>query len=272
MVILSINAQDYTVSPENGSVLDALTDIIIKWDNATTVTVDPMMMVGGAKVYMVDGDNKTAISDIFCGPATGNTATMSLMSATNNAGEYIIEIPDAMFTVDNVAVDAFTLNYTIGGIPTSNATIDIQCDNGSLSTIFITVSPCQNLAINDDENIELPFIVYNAGMNSFVAASYTITITGSNTATLSTEKELSKGNYTLQIPKGKFIIDEKVNPLIMKDFEISAIHSVTIDEEEINVYDLRGTQVIKNGTPQQLDRLTPGIYIVNGVKKLLQGK
>lgn len=265
----AINAQDYTVFPENGTVLESLTDITITWENATTITVDPMMMVGGSKVYMVDGENKTFVSDIFCGPAWGNSVTLSLMSATNNAGEYIIEIPDAMFTVDETVISAFSLSYTIGGIPTSSASFDFQITDNSLANIYVTVSPCENLQLNESEEIEPPFLINNTGFNSYIAATYTITITGSNTATLTTDKQLGNGNYTLHLPKGTFIADGRVNSLKVKDFDTSAVHATTNDKKEINVYDLNGVQVISNGNAEAIQNLQPGIYIVNGVKKLL---
>ncbi len=270
LVLIGVHAQDYTVLPENGTVVESLTDITITWDNATTITVDPMMMVGGAKVYMVDGENKTFISDIFCGPAWGNSVTLSLMSATNNAGEYIIEIPDAMFTVDEEIINAFTLTYTIGGTPTSSAKFDLQIKDNSLATIYITVSPCENLQLNETEEVEAPFIINNLGFNSYRAATYTITITGANTATLTTDTQLGNGNYSLHIPKNTFLIDNKVNPTLIREFDTSAVHSVTNDAQEFNVYDLNGVQVVNKGDAEQLGRLRPGIYIVNGVKKMLQ--
>ncbi len=271
LALIGVHAQDYTVMPENGTAVESLTDITITWDNATTITVDPMMMVGGAKVYMVDGESKTFISDIFCGPAWGNAVTLSLMSATSNAGDYIVEIPDAMFTVDEEVISAFTLYYTIGGIPTSTATFDIQIQDNSLDNIYITVSPCEELLLNESEEVEAPFLIHNIGFNSYVATTYTITITGANTATLTAEKPLENGNYSLHIPKNTFLIDNKVNPALVREFDTSAVHSVTNDTQEVNVYDLNGVQVVNKGDADQLGRLRPGIYIVNGVKKMLRG-
>ena len=271
LCIVGVKAQDYTVEPENGSSVESLTDITITWESATTITVDPMMMVGGAKVYMIDDTNKTFVSDIFCGPAWGNSVTLSLMSATNNAGDYVIEIPDAMYTVDETVISAFSLNYTIGGIPTSSASIDVQIKDNSLSNIYVTVSPCEELLLNESEEIELPFIIHNAGFNAYVAATYTINITGSNTATLTTDKQLENGNYSLHIPKGTFLIDNKVNAPVVRDFETSAVHATTNDIQEVNVYDLNGVQVINKGNSDDMQRLRPGIYIVNGMKKLLRG-
>lgn len=270
MCAITINAQEYIIEPANNSTVEAITDIYITWENATTIEVDPMLMVGGIKAYMVDGETKTFATDVFCGPAFGNYIMLTMMSPTTDAGNYLIEIPDNMITVDGTAVEAFSLNYTIAGIPTSTATFDIKQDNGSPTTIFITVSPCEKLELTNNPEVEAPFIIKNAGFNSSIAAHYEIEITGSNTATLTTSESLAPAHYTLHIPKGTFLIDGKISPLAMSEFDNSAVHQTTNDNSVVNVYDLRGTQVINNGNITDLERLQPGIYIVNGEKKLVR--
>lgn len=270
-LILSINtyAQDYIVEPANNSVVEALTDIYITWESATSINVDPTLMVGGIKAYMIVGNEKIFATDIFCGPAFGNYIMLTMMNPTTDAGDYIIEIPDNMITVDEVSIPAFNLNYSIAGIPVSGATIEVTQDGNSLNTIELFVSPCENLAINEDESIEKPFIIHNIGFNSNIAAHYTITITGKNTATLTTDTPLTNGHYTLHIPKGTFLIDGLLNQLLVKDFETTAIHPAKQDKEVLNVYNLNGIQVIQDGTQEDVDRLQPGIYIVNGSKKFV---
>lgn len=235
--LLCANAQNYTTMPENGSVVDILTDITIVWDDATAVTVDPMLMVGGAKAYMMDGAEKVFVTDIFCGPAAGNFVTMSFMTPATDSGDYVVEIAQGMFTVDETVVEAFSLNYTIGGIPTSDASFDLQLDNGSLSNILLTVSPCEELTLNA-ENTELIQIIHNNGFGAYYAAEYTATVTGSNTATLSTTKTLENGNYTLIVPKGVFLADGEVNPELIVQFDLSEVNpaeKMTIDPEEGSV-------------------------------------
>ena len=53
--IIAINAQDYTVEPINGSVVETLADIYITWENATAIDVNVELMVGGIKAYMIEG-------------------------------------------------------------------------------------------------------------------------------------------------------------------------------------------------------------------------
>ena len=50
--IIAVHAQDYTVEPANGSVVETLTDIYITWENATAIDVKVELMVGGIKAYM----------------------------------------------------------------------------------------------------------------------------------------------------------------------------------------------------------------------------
>lgn len=270
--IIAVHAQDYTVEPINGSVVETLTDIYITWENATTIDVNVELMVGGIKAYMIEGENKTFVTDVFCGPAWGNYINLTMMNPTVNAGDYQIEIPDNMITVDGTAVAAFNLNYTIPGAKTSTASFDIAADNGSLNTIYITVSPCEELALNEGEEIEKPFLIKNDGFNSTRATDYTITITGANTATLTANKNVSDGHFTLHIPRANFLIDGNINPLLTKDFVPASINNTVNDAKSVNAYNINGTQVIANGNNNDIDRLQPGIYIINGEKKVVINK
>lgn len=266
-------AEEYTVTPTDSSTLDELVEINITWEKATTVEVSPTLMQGGIKVYTLDGENKTLKTDIFCGPAFGNKVTLSLTTSTNDAGNYLVEIPDNMFTVDGTVVAPFNLHYTIAGIPVSSATIKAEMKDQSPRTILLTFEPCEKLKLyepQEGEEIEAPFIVLNNGINS-TRTPYTITITGTNTATLSTDKELPQGLYTLHIPKGNFLIDGKLNTLTLFDFEQSNIDGIMTDNTPINVYNLQGVQVVTNGTADDIKHLDRGIYIINGKKQVVQG-
>lgn len=273
LVMLSVTtiiAQDYVVEPENNSVVEALTDIYITWENATTINVEPTLMVGGIKAYVVDGENKVFVTDVFCGPAFGNYIMLTMMSATTDAGSYVIEVPDNMFTVDEAPVPAFTLNYTIPGIPVSTATFDVTLDNNSLNTIHVSVSPCEVLLLNQDTEVEPPFIIHNAGFESYRAATYTVTITGANTATLTTDATFASGSFALHIPKGTFLVDEKLSPQVYSEFDVAGVNTVSNDADAVNVYSINGVQLINNGTDADLNRLQPGVYIVNGEKKFVR--
>ena len=48
--------------------------------------------------------------------------------------------------------------------PTMNGIyFDITTDDGSLNTIYITVTPCAELLINEDEEVEAPYLIKNDG-------------------------------------------------------------------------------------------------------------
>ena len=270
LCVVAVNAQDYVVEPPNGSVVESLADIYITWETATTIDVDVALMVGGIKAYKIEGENKTFATDVLCGPAWGNYINLTMMNPTIDAGEYLIEIPDNMITVDGVVVPAFNLNYTIPGMATSEATFEIASDGGSLNTLYLTVSPCNELLLNEEEDVEAPFLIKNDGFNSSIAAHYTITITGANTATLTADKSVADGNYTLHIPRANLIVDGNINPLLTKDFNPTAVNGVTKDAERVTIYNLKGVQVVGNGNADEINNLQPGVYIVNGTKKLIR--
>ena len=169
LVMLSVTtiiAQDYVVEPDNNSVVEALTDIYITWENATTINVEPTLMVGGIKAYVVDGENKVFVTDVFCGPAFGYYIMLTMMSATT----------DATF---------------------------------------------------------------------------------------------ASGSFALHIPKGTFLVDEKLSPQVYSEFDVAGVNTVSNDADAVNVYSINGVQLINNGTDADLNRLQPGVYIVNGEKKFV---
>lgn len=261
-------AEKMTVTPADGSILETLADITITWDNATTVTVDPEMMVGGAKVYRIGAEEQIFVSDIFCGPTPNNSVTLSLMSATNDAGDYVITIPTGMFTVDEIALEEFNLNYTIDGLLTSPATFDVQLVENSINDALLTITPCDEVTVNA-ENTEPIQVIHNVGFDSYFAAQYDATITGANTVSLHANKQLGQGSYSLIIPKGYFIVDGMINPEIVKEFDTSGVAVVGNDADVVNVYNLNGVQLVNGGTEADLNSLQPGIYIINGEKKFI---
>lgn len=269
LCVMVVNAQDYIVEPTNGSEVESLTDVYITWESATVIDVEPTLMVGGIKAYMIEGENKVFATDVFCGPAWGNCINLTMMNPTLDAGYYQIEIPDNMITVDGEVIAAFNLNYTIPGMATSDATITFSDDNGSLGNIFITVSPCSELAVAEGDEVEYPFLVKNDGFASDRSANYSVSVTGANTATLVADQNVKSGYYTLHIPRGLFIIDGEISPLILHDFHVSAVNKVTNDAQGVTVYNLNGVQVVDKGSAADVKNLQPGIYIVNGAKKVV---
>ena len=271
LCVLAINAQDYVVEPANGSEVESLTDIFITWESAAKIDVEPTLMVGGIKAYIIEGENKIFSTDVFCGPAWGNCINLTMMNPTLDAGYYQIEIPDNMITVDGEPVAAFNLNYTIPGMGTSEAVFTLTDDNGSLNNVFITVTPCSELAVAEGNDVEYPFLVRNDGFASDRTTVYSVSITGANTATLVADQNVIPGYYTLHIPRGLFIIDGEINPLMLQDFRVSAVNKVTNDAQGATVYDLNGVQVVTNADAGVVNNLQPGIYIINGSKKLVRG-
>ena len=266
----ALSAQDYVVTPADGTEVTELIEVQVTWPDESVVDVNMMLMDGGIKVYLVDGENKTLATDVFCGPAWGPTAVLTMKTPIYDAGEYLVEIPDNMFTVDGVAVPAFTLSYAIGGIPTSNAKMEVFMEGESLETLKVVITPCTTLELNSDEEIEAPFIINNTGFDAYIASRYVVTINEDNTATLTAEKALPNGFFTLHIPKATFLIDGKLSRLVTVDFDKSGINDILDDNVAVNVYNLNGVQLVKAGTKEDLGTLPNGIYVVNGKKVIVK--
>lgn len=83
------------------------------------------------------------------------------------------------------------------------------------------------------------------------------------------------GNYVLNIPAGMFYISEDgdvENPewTVIWSIGTSAISGVFSDSASFDVYDICGRSVFKNGTPDQINQLTTGVYVINGKKVLIK--
>ena len=66
--------------------------------------------------------------------------------------------------------------------------------------------------------------------------------------------------------------DGEINPLILKDFDSASVSNTTNDAQRVTVYNLNGVQVVGNGVADDVNRLQPGIYIINGAKKVVNNK
>lgn len=262
-------------TPADGSIVDQLVNIELVWEGAETVSVDMTLMVGGAKLYKKNaGGEREFFSDMICGPTgTGNTAVLDILTLPTEDGEYVVEIAQGMFTVDGEEWKTETLNYTIGG------GIDITLEDVGetpLAQFTLTATPCTKLEVNSEyvDSVTLAYLVEAI----IEKGTYDVEITSGNTATLTFkpyyEDALQDGEYVVWIPEGYFLIDgtpNKDTKIYYDGVEFSGIIGISLDMNNLNIYNVNGMLVKKNGSAADLNNLDAGIYIING-KKVLIGK
>lgn len=254
-------------TPENGSVVENIATISLMWEGARTVTVDPILMVGGAKVYKKGSEE--VFSDMICAPTgTGNTANLDAFNVATEDGEYVIEVAAGMFLVDGEAWDAFTLNYTISG-----TTVEL-IDKGEipLNQFEMTVTPCEKLELNPESTDKVTLAYLVDGISE--RGSYEVEITGANTAnlTLNTNSELQSGNYVVWFPEGYFLIDGELSgdiKIYFDDVVFAGIENIILNTSNFNVYTLGGVLVKQNATSADVNNLPSGIYVINGQKVMI---
>ena len=100
-------------------------------------------------------------------------------------------------------------------------------------------------------------------------------ILSGNTAalTLSTNRELVNGDYVIWIPDGQFFFDGKPNNDIKIYYEgvyVVGIEGVDMDAKNLNIYNVNGMLIKRNGSLRDLNELEPGIYVVNGQKMMVK--
>lgn len=254
-------------TPENGSVVENIATISLLWEGARTVTVDPMMMVGGAKVYKKGSDE--VFSDMICAPTgTGNTANIDAFNIATENGEYVVEIAAGMFLVDGEAWDAITLNYTI-----SSTTIElVNKGEVPLNQLEMTVTPCEKLEFNTESTDKVTLAYLVNGITEL--GTYEVEITGANTAnlTLNTNAELQSGNYVVWFPEGYFLIDGELSvdmKVYYDDVVFAGVENIVINASKHDVYTLGGVLVKKDATSADVKNLPSGVYIVNGHKVMI---
>lgn len=82
----------------------------------------------------------------------------------------------------------------------------------------------------------------------------------------------TKGKYKLNIPNAFFIVDGKVIPAQNFIFEVDGTGAVAGIESEnnlFNIYDINGKVVILKANQEDVRNLENGLYIINGIKVLV---
>ncbi|MBE6313380.1 MAG: hypothetical protein E7079_00275 [Bacteroidales bacterium] len=266
------NPATLVATPADGSVVESLANIVLEWQGAEFVEVNPNQMVGGAKIYRIlDNEEEELVSDLICSPIGegSNTAVLDIINIPTQDGNYHVRIPKGMFTVDGQVWEGVSLYYTI-------ESVDVALEQISTDTfieMLMTVTPCESIELNPEAISQITLAYLDDNITE--VGYYEVEVLSGNTAkfTLSTNSELVNGDYVIWIPDGQFLFDGKPNADVKIYYEgvnIVGIEGIDMDAKNLNIYSVNGMLIKRNGSLRDLNELEPGIYVVNGQKVMVK--
>lgn len=266
------NPATLVATPADGSVVESLANIVLEWQDAESVEVNPNQMVGGAKIYRIlDNEEEELVSDLICSPIGegSNTAVLDIINIPTQDGNYHVRIPKGMFTVDGQVWEGVSLYYTI-------EFVDVALEQISAETfveMLMTVTPCESIELNPEATSQITLAYLDDNITE--VGYYKVEVLSGNTAkfTLSTNSELVNGDYVIWIPDGQFFFDGKPNADVKIYYEgvnIVGIEGIDMDAKNLNIYSVNGMLIKRNGSLRDLNELEPGIYVVNGQKVMVK--
>ena len=86
------------------------------------------------------------------------------------------------------------------------------------------------------------------------------------------------GDYTWTIPANSIVANTKDGKQVLNNElrffwsirNTGLVDGICDDDESVNVFDINGVQLVRNGNRSELDKLAAGIYIINGKKVILK--
>lgn len=256
-----------TVTPADGEKVKELTKFAFTWAGATSLEVDPELMVGGAKLYAVNGDDKVLQSELICAPAGTKSATLDVMDLSTPMlnGQYVLEIPEGLFTVNGKAIEAMSFNYTLEAVTYSAELVD-----GSLAKVILTANYCSEIKDASDGKSEIT-LWYMTGGEEKIGA-YTMGEPNGNSVelTLNETVEFKDGDYVIWIPESMLWVDNDMNADTKISIVYSSVDSIVGDDSNFDVYSVNGMIIKRNANKADVKDLDPGIYVINGKKVLVK--
>lgn len=256
------------VSPADGETVKELVNFTVSFEGATELTIDPTMMVGGAKLYSVaEDDTKELYSDLICSPAGDKTAVLDIMdlSKAMSNGTYVLEIPAGMFTYNGYTNEAITATYTLAAV-----TYNFTVTEAPFNKLTLTVDNCDELKINSECTEEIT-LWYMTGGEKQVGSYVVSEPTGTTVElTLAEEVEVQDGDYVVWLPEEFFWVGNDKSKDVK--FAIDGVVSVETIGEDANfdIYSVNGMIIKRNANKADLKALDPGVYVVNGEKVLVK--
>jgi hypothetical protein len=270
---------DGNVIEEGAEVAGVKSGIVVKFPNATEVTVDesdywtyPLVNFNSAKWgWDESGDFGYAGTD-------GNEILFDVYGSPEG-GEYEVYIPAGIVTVDGETIsDEIALRFTVKVVvPEFTTTINpAEGTVQSLSTfdiVFNGVSTIQSYNFYSDTQFYIEDQDGNKTYSNEAYVNYDAT-NGSCPLHIEFSKITEAGKYTLVLPAGSYKVDGVAGNELRFNYTISAtdaISSIFVDGvESVDVYDLRGVRVLSNAKAQDIRNLNTNVYIINGQKYLIR--
>lgn len=284
------NFKDFTITPSNNSELTELSTIEISSDNYS-VSLNPDMTDA---VINVDQRTVGSVATIPYDAITieNSVALITLPEPLTATADYVVKIPEGLFIFTSSSatykLPATTLTYSVKP-DTPFPALNIVPEAGNIESLssfsifidslvptfktdmyykpimgtltlpggeVVDVDP-QNFTfiLEDPDNFWSPII----GENYDLGTTYT-----------------EEGNYVLYIPAHIFFLEDNdtlENPdwtVIWNIGNTTGVANVFDNTDCFNVYDINGRSIFLNGTPDDLNRLPAGIYIINGKKVMIR--
>ena len=230
----------------------------------------------GAPALTINGGEAIKLDDVQLDWEIWNLATIVLPQEYTEPGTYVISFPAGYFLLGDTGIDSPALSFTYV-IPAEAPKLNISCD------------PAEGVVTSLPTQIELTFIDYfEVGLG---AGRGTLTINGGDAITLPDaelgmgwnqiivnlpQEYTEAGTYVLSFPEGFFNFEAvgTPSPAVTLTYTISTatgISNVIVAVDGMyHVYTVAGVKVLETADYNDVKALTPGLYIVNGVKVLVK--
>lgn len=234
---------------------------------------DSIGLGSGAPGLTIDGGDRIKLGDADLDWDIWNMATVHLPQEYTEAGTYVLDFPEGYFNLgDNGDPSpALSFTYVIAGAEVLNYTTDpAEGFVDALSNIEITFTDEESvgggmgkatLSIDGGEAITLPDAGWGIELNQMeqpLGQTYT-----------------EEGTYVISFPAGYFMLgdDGRESPAFTLTYTIkdSGIAGITIASDGLfHIYTVDGIEVARTADKAVISTLTPGIYVINGVKILVK--
>ncbi|MCM1437204.1 MAG: hypothetical protein NC194_04840 [Prevotella sp.] len=260
----------------------------------------------GSYLYQADEDwNKSAVPfarmEALPDNASGRTALLTFVDARNESGvcdlNYKVVPPPGNYILD-IAAGAFqefgngvplqsspySFRYTVVADPTVYELI-VPEDTKQLESFEIRFpnatyaepnDDCaQEITVFDEEGKPLRGLTVTFGGGGISAqAEGDDDFSGASVEVTFEPKIVEKGNYRVEIPKGRFTCNANYAslPVTFTHYVDGTLglDTVNVDNGKVNVYTPTGVCVLRNADADAVRNLAAGIYIVNGKKVVVK--
>lgn len=277
----TFNAVFLRSEPENNSTVATLNYAELFFDIPAGQYVAQNYEYDGERpVLKNEAGEKAADIDVMFGAAE-NSMMVSFVPAIIDAGVYSITFPAKYFMQDQSSnyTPEFSLSWTVegGGAPVEVA-YDLEltsdpADNASVTEIGTLSIKYSRLASTADGSMFKAVLMKDG---SEVASTFLMPDwTGEFSTGVFNPAITETGTYTLTVPQGTFITDDKLHANPETTFkwtvEPNAVGMIRFENGNAgNVYTLDGRLVVKDATSSDIEKLEKGIYLIGSRKVVVK--